>query len=127
MLEPTIIDTDLPEGVLGYTDGIARIWLDRQLTAVDRRVVLDHEMVHYIRSDTGHCLAVYERGIDREVASGLINVGDLGDAAAWSEHLTVIADELDVAPETITDRLHTLTDDERADLEQRIADAHWTT
>ena len=127
MLEPTIIDTDLPEGVLGYTDGVARIWLDRQLTAVDRRVVLDHEMVHYVRGDRGHCIAVVEHGIDREVACGLIRVDELGAAAAWSEHITVIAEELDVMPETVVDRLHALTDTERAALRDRLTDAHWTT
>ena len=50
---PKIIDAPLPEGVLGYTDGVARIWLDDQLTAVDRRVVLDHELIHYVRGHRG--------------------------------------------------------------------------
>lgn len=125
MRTPEIIDAALPEGLLGFTDGVSRIWLDRELTAVDRRVVLDHELIHYSRGHRGHCLAVVERGIDREVASGLIHVNDLGEAIAWSDHVIVIADELDVMPETVIDRLHTLTAGERAALEERIAEAHW--
>ena len=125
MRPPEIIDAALPEGILGFTDGVSRIWLDRELTAVDRRVVLDHELVHYARGHRGHCLAVVERGIDREVACGLIHITDLGEAAAWSEHIVVIAEELDVMPETLIDRLHALTPRERAALEARVAEAHW--
>lgn len=125
MRPPEIIDIDLPEGILGYTDGVSRIWLDEQLTAVDRRVVLDHEMVHYARGHRGHCIAIVEHGIDREVATGLIHLDDLGEAAAWSAHLVVIAEELDVMPETVEHRLHSLTAGERAALSARLADAHW--
>ena len=125
MRPPEIIEAALPEGIPGYTDGVSRIWLHHELTAVDRRVVLEHELVHYVRGHQGHCLAITEHGIDREVASGLIHVDDLGDAAAWSQHLIVIAQELDVMPETVEDRLHTLTAGERAVLEARVADAHW--
>ncbi len=125
MLEPRILDAPLPEGLLGYTDGTSTIWLDERLTAVDRRVVLEHELTHYARGHTGHCLAVVEHGIDREVACGLIHVDELGEAAAWSPHPIVIAQELDVMPETVVDRLHALTDHERAALTKRLRDAHW--
>ena len=125
MHEPTIIDDALPEGILGMTDGRTTIWLDEQLTAVDRRVVLAHELLHYRRGDEGHCTAVVEHGIDREVACSLIRLDALGDAAAWSQHIWVVADELDVMPETVTHRLHALTPTERAALEDRVADAHW--
>lgn len=125
MRSPEIIDAPLPEGVLGYTDGVARIWLDEQLTAVDRRVVLDHEMVHYARGHQGHCLGVVEDGIDRQVATGLIHLDDLGEAAAWSPHPVVIAEELDVMPETVEHRFHALTPGERSALHARLADAHW--
>lgn len=125
MRPPEIIDAALPEGILGYTDGIARIWLDRELTAVDRRVVLDHELVHYARGHQGHCIGVVERGIDRQVATGLIHLDDLGEAAAWSPHPYVIAEELDVMPDTVIDRLHCLTPDERDALRERLRDAHW--
>lgn len=125
MRSPEIIDEALPEGILGYTDGISRIWLDARLTAVDRRVVLDHELVHYARGHLGHCIAVIEHGIDREVATGLIHIDDLGEAAAWSPHPYVIAEELDVMPETVEHRLHALTPGERAALRVRLADAHW--
>lgn len=127
MRPPKIIDATLPEGVLGYTDGVSRIWLDEQLTAVDRRVVLDHEMVHYCRGHHGHCLGVVEDGIDRQVATGLIHLDDLGEAAAWSPHPDVIAEELDVMPETVEHRVHTLTPGEREALHARLADAHWAT
>lgn len=126
MLDPIIIDTpDLPEGVLGCTDGRRTIWLDDRLLAADRRVVLAHELIHLERGHEGHCLAVVEHGIDREVACSLIRVDELGEAAAWSQHLWVIADELHVMPETVEDRLHALTPRERAILEERVADAHW--
>ncbi|MCW1805270.1 ImmA/IrrE family metallo-endopeptidase [Brachybacterium squillarum] len=125
MLEPTIVHAELPLGVLGYTDGETTIWIDQQLSQVDRRVVLEHELVHYVRGHRGHCLAVHEHGIDRIVASGLIHLDDLGDAAAWSPHPWVIAQELDVMPETVEDRLHTLTAGERAALAARLEDAYW--
>lgn len=125
MRPPKIIDAALPEGVLGYTDGASRIWLDEQLTAVDRRVVLEHEMVHYCRGHRGHCLGVVEDGIDLQVATGLIHLDDLGEAAAWSPHPVVIAEELDVMPETVEHRVHALTVDERAALRTRLEDAHW--
>lgn len=70
MRPPEIIDAALPEGLLGFTDGVSRIWLDQQLTTVDRRVVLEHELVHYARGHRGHCIAVIEHGIDCEVATG---------------------------------------------------------
>lgn len=127
MLEPTIVQADLPPGVLGYTDGTSTIWIDKQLSQIDCRVVLEHELVHYVRGHRGHCLAVHEHGIDRVVASGLIHLDDLGDAAAWSPHPWVIAEELDVMPETVEDRLHALTPGERAALGERLQDAHWAT
>ena len=125
MHEPTIIDDALPEGILGLTDGHTTIWLDERLTAVDRRIVLAHELLHYQRGDAGHCTAVVEHGIYREVACSLIRIDALGEAAAWSQHIWVIADELDAMPGTVTDRLHALTDVERAALEECVADAHW--
>jgi hypothetical protein len=66
-----------------------------------------------------------ERRIDLAVARQLVEVDALGEAAAWSEHVTVIADELRVMPQTIVDRVETLTDGERAWLEDRLRDAHW--
>ena len=125
MLELQIFDDDLPEGVLGYSDGISRIWLDRNLRAVDRSAVLDHELMHIARGHGGHCIAVVERGIDREVACGLIHLDDLGKAAAWSEHIWVIAEELEVHPDTVEHRLHALTEREREALTSRLEDAHW--
>ncbi|MGO2311655.1 MAG: ImmA/IrrE family metallo-endopeptidase [Brachybacterium tyrofermentans] len=125
MRPPEIIYAALPDGLLGFTDGISKIWLDHQLTAVERRVVLDHELIHYARGHLGHCVAVIEHSIDQQVAAGLIHIEDLGEAAAWSPHPYVIAEELDVAPETVEDRIHTLTPGERAALRERLADAHW--
>lgn len=125
MRPPEIIYKPLADGLLGYTDGISKIWLDHELTAVQRRVVLDHELIHYARGHRGHCIAVIEHDIDREVATGLIHLEDLGEAAAWSPHPYVIAEELDVPPETVEDRIHALTPAEHAALWRRLADAHW--
>ena len=125
MSEPTIIDMPLPDGLLGATDGVSTIWLDDQLLAADRRVVLEHELIHLENGDRASCVTLIEHGIDREVACRLITVDDLGEAAAWSEHVVVIADELDVMPETVEHRLHALTPGERAALEARVENAHW--
>lgn len=109
MPEPEIIDEPLPEGVLGYTDGTGRIWLDDQLLSVDRAIVLEHELIHYYRGHTGRCLTVTEYGIDREIACRRVTVNALGEVAAGSGHTWVIADDLDVMSETIETRPLTLT------------------
>jgi hypothetical protein len=119
-----VIAAELPPGVNGYTDGV-RVWLSRWLTRVEARVVLRHELEHVTRGDAGRCPPSVERRIDLAVARQLVEVDALGDAAAWSEHVTVIADELRVMPQTIVDRVETLTDGERAWLEDRLRDAHW--
>lgn len=126
MPDPRIIGTPrLPEGVLGCTDGHSTIWLDDQLLDVDRSFVLEHELIHYHRGHTGHCLTVVEYGIDRELACRRVDAAELGEAAARPPHPWVIADELDVMPETIEERLHVLTPGERAALEARVEDAWW--
>ncbi|UYG15806.1 hypothetical protein BRM3_09120 [Brachybacterium huguangmaarense] len=125
MSEPEIIDESLPKGVLGYTDGVSTIWLDDQMLEVDRAIVLEHELIHYHRGHTGHCLTVVEYGIDREIACRRVDAEALGEAAAWSPHPWVIADELDVMPETVETRLHMLTPAERQALDERLVDAHW--
>ncbi|MGO2361180.1 MAG: hypothetical protein ACTH6N_08610 [Brachybacterium tyrofermentans] len=124
MMEPTIKAAPLPEHVLGYTDGDT-IYLDDQLLDVDREIVLRHELSHYYRGHDGHCLTVIEHGINRELACEFIRLDDLGEAAAWSNHVLVIADELDVMPLILEHRLHTLTPSERRALDARLVDAHW--
>ena len=125
MYKPRVFLAPLPEGVLGYTDGETSIWLDDQLLDVDRDIVLQHELIHFYRGHRGHCLTVTEYGIDREIASSRIHLDALGEAAAWSEHLWSIAEELDVSPETVETRAHALTPRERELLTTRLADAHW--
>lgn len=123
-MDPEIITAPLPEGVLGATNGHT-IWLAEDLLDVERDLVLEHELRHLAAGHGTHCLTVIEDAIDRDIACSRVPVTALGDAAAWSEHLWVIADELAVLPETVEQRLHVLTAAKRAALEARVADAHW--
>lgn len=123
-MHPKIIDARLPDGVLGATDGTT-IWLDTDLTRGERRCVLAHELAHVAAGDAGTCTSVIERRIDFAVARALITIEPLGHAAAWSPRLEVIAQELEVTPETVQNRLRTLTCREHADLTARLRDAWW--
>lgn len=125
MNEPRIIYDHLEPGLLGQTDGQRYIWIDPRQSAASVRETLDHELAHYWHGDAGHQAPKIEARIEAGVARGIIHLEDLGEAAAWSEHLFVVAEELSVRPQTVELRLRHLTDGERAQLAARLAGAHW--
>ncbi|GAA1714801.1 ImmA/IrrE family metallo-endopeptidase [Brachybacterium phenoliresistens] len=125
MNEPRIIYDHLEPGLLGQTDGQRYIWIDRRQSAASMRETLDHELAHFLHGDAGHQAPKVEARIEAAVAQGIIHLEDLAWAAAWSEHVCVVAEELAVRPQTVELRLQLLTDEERDRLAERLAEAHW--
>ncbi|WPR65208.1 ImmA/IrrE family metallo-endopeptidase [Glutamicibacter protophormiae] len=117
----------MPEGKPGATDGKQVIWLDKRLTARERRCVLTHELVHL---QYGHqdCQAMkIERKVRREAAHLLVPWPSL----AMFEHadLPSLAEELNVTQLVLEDRLHALSPLEVSLLRERgvtiSADVSW--
>lgn len=116
--------TDLPDGLLGYTD-LARgvVVLDKRLTQVERRCTLTHELEHVHRgpvpADPG--LAAREESIvDRIAARRLVTLGELIDALLWSDREHDVADQLWVDIPTLRTRLADLAAHERAAIVERL-------
>ncbi|MCD2263256.1 hypothetical protein K3888_11160 [Dietzia aurantiaca] len=109
---------ELPTGVDGFTDG-TRIWLRRGLTQAQRRSVLAHELVH-IERGTNHVSDREEAVVDSIAARRLVTFLDLHDALRWSQGRVddETADWCWVDLRTIEARIESLTDAERAQLEQ---------
>ena len=120
----TIIWAPLPAGLLGRTlHDLRVIVLDATLTQAGRRSTLAHELEHITRGPTPPVPALAakeEAAIDRAVARRLIDIVRLGEALAWSRCRVEVADELWVDHDTLTARLHTLNDAERAYLHTRL-------
>ena len=120
----TVIWAALPGGLLGRTlHDLRVIVLDATLTQAGRRSTLAHELEHITRGPTPPVPALAakeETAIDRAVARRLIDIVRLGEALAWSGLHVEVADELWVDHDTLTARLHTLNDAERAYLRTRL-------
>jgi len=119
--------TDLPIGLLGYTDFARRVvWLDRSLTQVERRCTVTHEDIHLHRGPVPsdpHLAAKEEAIVDGIAARRLVSLRQLIDALLWSDNPAEVADELWVDVPTLKARLKGLADHERLAIEQRLADA----
>lgn len=72
-----VITQRLPDGLAGATDGTGRIWLDDRLTAVERRCVLTHELIHVEVGREGHQGEHAERWVRKQTARRLVLVEDL--------------------------------------------------
>ena len=72
---------DLPPGHFGLTDGVDRIWLDRQLSHPEARATLMHELVHIERRHIGAQSEEVEAAVDEEAARRLMPDPALVDAA----------------------------------------------
>jgi len=112
---------DLPEHVLGDTDGVRHIRMAKDQLQVERRCTLTHELIHIERGDQG-CEARAEDAVRRETARRLIPIRALGDAVVfWGDDLAALADELWVDEDTMQTRLDTLHPSERGYLKRRVA------
>lgn len=97
--------------MVAATDG-RRIWIDPGLTRAELRCYLAHEAFHIKHGHKGCQSADVERQIDLEVARFLVSFEDLQRVARWSRCPDDMAEELDVLPEVVIDRLQTLDGDQ---------------
>lgn len=116
--------TDLPDGLLGYTD-LARgvVVLDKRLTQVERRCTLTHELEHVHRGPVPADPALAareEHTVDQLAARRLVSLRDLIDALLWSQHEHEVADELWVDVPTLRTRLADLAAHEREAITARL-------
>lgn len=105
--------TDLPEGVLGATDG-SRIWMDSSQLQAERRCTIAHELEHVARGHTGCVSEREEVEVRRAAARRLVKMQHLLAVAVWTESLEEAADELWVDVNTLLARLAAMTPEERA-------------
>ena len=121
----TLTQADLPPRVHGLTDFLHReVILDRRLRQVERRCTITHELIHIERGpvpDDPRLAAREESIVEREVARRLIEIKPLGEALAWSHHVSEAADALWVTEHVLQIRLEYLHPAERAYLRQRLA------
>ncbi|KLI90645.1 hypothetical protein AA310_00600 [Arthrobacter sp. YC-RL1] len=97
--------------LVAATDG-RRIWLDPALTTAERRCFLAHEAFHIKHGHQGCQPPAIERQICLEAARFLISFEDLQRVAGWARCPEDMAEELDVLPEVVIDRLQTLDGDQ---------------
>lgn len=93
------------------TDG-RRIWIDPKLSRAELRCALAHEAMHIKHGHTSCQGPSKERQIRLEVAVFMIPFEDLQRVAGWARCPSDMAEELDVLPEVVIDRLQTLDGDQ---------------
>lgn len=110
----------------GHCDYPTRtVTISVDLSHAEQRAVLTHELVHARRGPFPRWLRPREEAAVRETAARLlIELPHLVEAVAWSRHLPVIAEELDVDVETVRARAVNLDDQERALIADRLNDIH---
>lgn len=123
-----------PEITLAWHDGGEPGWyefdtqtisLRRGMTQAERRSTLRHELEHHSRgSFTAAELDREERACELSAARDLIDVRKLGEAMAWVQNLSDVADELWVDEALVAIRLEHLHPAERAYLRQRLDHLH---
>ena len=126
----TVVWAHLPEKVAGYWDGDCTIVLDASLTQAARRATLEHELVHVERGpvpDDTLLAAREEALVDEIAARRLIPLDRLVDALRWCQGAAgaALADEVWTDQHALNVRLATLTPDERATIEDALADVEW--
>lgn len=121
----TLTQTTLPGDLAGLTIWPAGVVaLDRRLSQVERRCTICHEIVHIERGpvpDDDRLAAREESAVEQEVARRLIELQPLGEALAWSRHISEAADVLWVTEDVLRVRLDHLSRSENAYLAGRLA------
>jgi Zn-dependent peptidase ImmA (M78 family) len=109
--------------VVGLTNGVDLIWLDDRLNQTERRCVLAHELEHYRLGHTTCQPLRLELVVCQRVARRLISSRELMRVMPWSNDLRELAEELNVTPQTLRDRLIGMTATETALIEGRYGAA----
>ena len=121
----TLTQTTLPGDLAGLTIWPAGVVaLDCRLSQVERRCTICHELVHIERGpvpDDDRLAAREESTVEREVARRLIELQPLGEALAWSRHISEAADALWVTEDLLRVRLAPLSCTETTSLAERLA------
>lgn len=100
------------------------VTLDKTLMQAERRCTIAHEVEHIRRGPVPAepvLAAREESAVEQAVARRLIPIRALGEALAWSQHPSVVAEELWVDEDTLRVRLNHLHPAERAYLTRRLA------
>ena len=117
---------DMPEYLLGATDG-RHIWMRSDLSQVERRCVLAHELAHVLRRHRTCQPSAVEAAVEREAARFLLpDPRLLADALVWAHgRVDEAADVLWVTDDVLVTRLDAklLHPAERAIIECRWARA----
>lgn len=116
---------ELPLGVLGYTNGVDLIVLDKFLLQVERRCTLTHELVHV---EMGHetCQSeAIEKRVSAEASRRLITLEHLLLHIPWANNLNELADDLWVTPDVLADRIACLTPSEWAQIRELETQEGW--
>lgn len=103
------------------TDGSATIWLDDRLTETEQRCALTHELVHVDFGHVGHQPESIERKVRERTARLLIPFERLYRVRHWQGRPDTLAEDLEVTPDVLRDRLRWLTEDE----ERRVRGMYW--
>lgn len=111
---------ELPEGILGATDG-ERIWLDRRQRQAQRRCTLTHELEHLERGHTGCQPPAIEAQVEAAAARKLIPLVALAEAIVWASCEAELAQDLWVDVAMVRARLASLTLEERDYIEGVVA------
>ena len=127
-----VVYCDLPDDVGGWWDGDRTIYLDQRLTQRGRRSALAHELWHIRRGVVPRdavLRAREEATVDELAARELITIESLIAAVLWCRGVSGadMADEVWTDPHTLGVRLATLNDDERAQIEDALAECDWHT
>lgn len=125
MNDVTVIEADLPSGLLGFCDHTTgTIWLRRGLRSRTRRAVLRHELEHLRRGPVfAHWQAREEAAVEDATARALIPLPALLDALRWSRDAYELADELHVPVDLVAVRMLGIKHpDERSAVESLLAD-----
>jgi hypothetical protein len=122
----SLLWAELPGDTLGVTDWRAKtITLRAGMLQRQRRATLAHELHHVARGPAPECLRRREEMIvERDAARQMIDLHALGEALAWSHHLSEVADELWVDEGMVRSRLDHLHPAERAYLRRRLNHEH---
>jgi len=101
------------------------IWLHHDLTHPERRSTIAHELVHALRGDEA-CIdpvlgARQENSVDRVAVRLLITLDQFAEALAWCADDVAVAHELCIDIRMVQAMRESLTADEIAYVEDRLA------